>query len=167
MKNNNNTFKVLAIDPGNVLSAYVLVEVENLAERKYKILEKGKVENDELRTLIDSMDIVKEQYDLVIEMVASYGMAVGKTVFDTVFWIGRFWEKSESVNKNLLYRKDVKMYLCNSMKAKDANISQALRDKFGEKGTKKNPGFFFGFKSDEWSAFAVFVTYVESGYIPF
>lgn len=163
----DNTYKVLAIDPGNVYSAYVLVEVESLVEKKYKILEKGKVENKEIFLLIDSMDLLNEQYDLVIEMIASYGMAVGKTVFDTVFWIGRFYERSESENKNLMFRKDIKMHLCNSTRAKDANISQSLRDRFGEKGTKKNPGYFYGFKADEWAAFAVFVTYVEMGSVPF
>ena len=165
--NNNNNYKVLAIDPGNKYSAYVYCEVVNISNRQYKILEKGKVINEELFTIIDSLDIAREPYDLVIEMVASYGMAVGKEIFETVFWIGRFYEKSQSENRTLIYRKDVKMYLCNSMKAKDSNISQALRDRFGGKGTKKEQGFFYGFAKDEWSAFAIFITYVETGVLPF
>lgn len=53
------------------------------------------------------------------------------------------------------------MLLCNSMKAKDSNITQALIDLFAKdtpnkgKGTKKEPGYFYGFKKDVWQAFAV------------
>lgn len=78
---------------------------------------------------------------LVIEMVASYGMPVGETVFETCVWIGKFMQIVESRKKkvNKVYRKDEKMNICHSMKAKDSNIRQALIDRFGEVGTKKNP----------------------------
>lgn len=74
-------------------------------------------------------------------MIASYGMAVGKEVFDTCIWIGRFIElaKLQNIDAEYIYRKDEKINLCNSMKAKDSNIRQALIDRFGEVGTKKNP----------------------------
>lgn len=82
------------------------------------------------------------EYDLlVIEMIASYGMAVGQTVFETCVWIGRFVEIASFNNIKIeyIYRKDEKMNLCHSMKAKDSNIRQALIDRFGIVGTKKNP----------------------------
>jgi hypothetical protein len=53
------------------------------------------------------------------------------------------------------------MNLCNSMKAKDSNIRQALIDRFGEVGVKKAPGWFYGFKKDVWAAYAVGVTYLD------
>ena len=78
---------------------------------------------------------------VIIEMIASYGMAVGKEVFDTCVWIGRFKQISESqdIEVEYIYRKDEKMNICHSMKAKDSNIRQALIDRFGEVGTKRNP----------------------------
>ena len=104
------------------------------------------------------------QYDIaVIEMVASYGMAVGATVFETCVAIGQFKEIAENqdIPVEFIYRKDEKMNLCQSMRAKDSNIRQALIDRFGVVGTKKNPGWFYGFKKDIWSAYAVGVTYCD------
>ena len=98
---------------------------------------------------------------LAIEMVASYGMPVGKEVFRTVWWSGRFaqawihYQRSEPIE---VYRKDVKLYLCNSPRAKDANIRQALIDLIGPQGTKKNPGPTYGVKSHAWAALGVAVT---------
>ena len=86
--------------------------------------------------------IANVDYDvLVIEMIASYGMPVGKEVFETCVWIGRFKELAiiRNIKVEYIYRKDEKMNLCQSMKAKDSNIRQALIDRFGIVGTKKNP----------------------------
>ena len=149
---------ILAIDPGNTESAYVLVE-DDLS----KVIEKGKVENFEL---VDIILRIKDEHSslehIAIEMIASYGMAVGKTVFETCVWIGRFAQLIRvefGVEPEFIYRSEEKMCLCHSMKAKDSNIRQALIDRFGEVGTKKNPGYFYGFKKDIWSAMAVAVTY--------
>lgn len=100
---------------------------------------------------------------LVIEMIASYGMPVGKEVFETCVWIGRFVElaRLQNIDVEYIYRKDEKMNICHSMKAKDSNIRQALIDRFGPVGTKKNPGWFYGFKADIWSAYAVGITYLD------
>lgn len=100
---------------------------------------------------------------LAIEMIASYGMAVGREVFETCVWIGRFlqtWRKPEAVK--LVYRKDVKLHLCGNTRAKDPNVRQALLDKVGPQGTKKIPGPTYGVKSHAWSALAVAVTVADS-----
>jgi hypothetical protein len=99
---------------------------------------------------------------VAIEMVASYGMAVGAEVFETCVWIGRFAERSP-VTPELVYRRDVKLHHCHSAKAKDANITQALIDRFAPgvpnkgKGTKAEPGWFYGFRADIWQAYALAV----------
>jgi hypothetical protein len=112
------------------------------------------------------LDVIyaKEGY-FAIEMVASYGMAVGKEVFDTCVTIGRFIQFAEERGAfrsiDQIYRKEVKLNLCGQTRAKDANIIQALKDRFGDKGTKKNPGWFYGFKADVWQAYALAVTYLD------
>lgn len=150
--------KILAIDPGNIESAYVLMD------EKYRPLFFDKVENEQLKDMLYCKDFADISM-CVIEMVASYGMAVGKEVFETCVWIGKFEEavlNSCPADVKWLYRKDVKMNLCGQTKAKDANIRQALIDRFGVVGTKKNPGWFYGFKSDIWAAYAVGVTYLDT-----
>lgn len=149
--------KILAIDPGNVESAFCIMD------DKYQILDFGKYNNDDVM-----QDLQKEKFDcLVIEMVASYGMAVGQTIFDTVFWAGRFFESIDATNKDRLYRKDVKMNLCHSMRAKDGNVRQALIDRFARfdfktgKGTKKTHDWFYGVSADVWQAIALGVTYID------
>ena len=154
---------VLAIDPGNVKSAYILMERKTL-----KPVQFGIEENEFLLGLICRLyeihTPIGNHIDVVIEKVASYGMAVGETVFETVFWIGRFFEMSSSFrSRSRMYRMDVKMHLCHSSRAKDANIRQALIDRFGDVGTVKNPGWFFGFKADIWAAYALGVSFVETG----
>lgn len=162
--------KVLAIDPGNELSAYVIWDGEI-------ILAKGKVSNYEVLDVIESYAYDAERYEgdshVVIEMVASYGMAVGQTVFDTCVWIGRFQEQAISFMGNtntktyLVFRKDVKLYWCGQTRAKDSNIIQAIKDRYGEKGTKKH-GFNKTYndeeqkmKADIWQAFALAVQAFE------
>jgi hypothetical protein len=147
---------ILAIDPGNIESAFVFLD-ENL-----KPMDKGKIKNDELLKIINEITEMgkADMFDFAIEMVASYGMPVGCEVFDTVFWIGRFFEAAGSFNKKVrIYRKEEKINLCGTMRAKDSNIIQALKDRFGDKGTKAAPGWFYGFSKDVWQAYAVGVTY--------
>jgi len=143
---------LIAIDPGNIESGYVLIE-----EETYKPIEFGKINNYDLLKKLEEL-----KYDkMAIEMVASYGMAVGKEVFDTCVWIGRFIQARKCKYCQYIYRKDEKMNLCYSMKAKDSNIRQALIDRFGVVGTKKAKGFFYGFKKDIWAAYAVGITWLD------
>ncbi len=99
-----------------------------------------------------------------IEMIASYGMPVGKETFETCLWIGRFigaWEGIHGKEPALLCRKDIKMHLCGTMKAKDGNIRQALLDRWGPQGTKKAPGPTYGISSHTWAALAVATTFMD------
>jgi len=136
---------ILALDPGTTDTAFVLWDGR-------RILDAGHFPNAEIRQVL-----IGREYDAVAtEMIASYGMAVGKEVFETCVWIGRFLEIAHTETR-LCYRRDVKLHLCHSPRAKDANVRQALIDRLGPQGTKKNPGPTYGMKSHLWAALAVAV----------
>lgn len=168
MRGGNVTPFVYAIDPGPVKSAFVVWDGS-------RVIESGWTENGFVRQHMQDficIGIYHEREDnapprrVAIEAIASYGMAVGAEVFQTCFEIGRFQEAASrhtgDENIRLVFRKDVKMHLCQSMKAKDPNIRQALLDRFGPVGTKKTPGPLFGVKSHIWAALAVAVTASET-----
>ncbi len=146
--------EILSLDVGTIESAYCIMNCDN-----YKPLKFGKIDNEELLKIVK-----KEKYDiLVYEEFQSYGMPIGESTIRSITWNGRYIQSA--LDKNIpvypIYRKEEKINLCHSMKAKDSNIRQALIDRFGEVGTKKNQGFFYGFKKDIWSAFAVGCTYLD------
>jgi hypothetical protein len=144
---------IIAIDPGTTESAYVLTDGRTLHDF-------GKRDNNFVREWIRGA-----MFPIYVEMIASYGMPVGREIFETCLWIGRFWETSGQT-PTLIYRKDVKLALCGSLKANDATIRQALVDRFGPGkdraiGTKKSPGPLYGVTGDVWAALAVAVTALE------
>lgn len=148
---------ILAIDPGTTQSGWCLLGEGG-------VLGAGVLENEQL---LERLRGVSPDVRLCIEMIASYGMAVGREVFETCVWIGRFqqaWHDPGAVE--LVYRKDVKIHLCGTTKAKDPNIRRALLDMFprtgGGKtpqiGTKSQPGPLYGVSSHAWPALGVAVT---------
>lgn len=152
---------IVGIDPGNKETAYCIVN-ENMMPIWF-----GKYENDEmwLRLKQDLQWMTPtDEVEFAIENIASYGMPVGAETFDTCRWIGHLEERLKYYPQTRIFRKDEKLCICNSPRANDATIRQALVDRFapGEpnygKGTKKKPGFFYGFRADIWQAFAVAVT---------
>ena len=151
--------RIFAIDPGNTESGYCVIE-------DYKPIEFGKLMNEELLMMLEHRTRYEHFDRTVIEMVASYGMAVGKEIFETCVWIGQFTHASDA-HVSYVYRMDEKMAICHDSKASDSNIRQALIDRFAQydfkrgKGTKKNPDFFYGFANDVWMAYAVGVTWLD------
>lgn len=148
---------IIGIDPGNVQSAVAIYHKKTDSIPK---------------TFIDyNANILKwifeESYKLkpltfAVEKIASYGMPVGESVFETVWWSGRFHQLIEEEHKKtIIYRitrNKIKNHICHSSRAKDSNIRQALIDRFGPPGTKKLPGKTYGIKKDMWAALAVAVT---------
>jgi hypothetical protein len=155
---------VLAIDPGYELTAWVVYDATT-----HRIIDFGREPNGEFLARLRSGWWRTARP--AIEMIASYGMPVGREVFETCVWIGRFAEALDispaDLAAHLVYRQAVKLHLCKSAKANDATIRAALIDRFGPTkeraiGTKKAPGPLYGIKADVWAALAVAVTSAEA-----
>ena len=142
---------ILAIDPGNELSAWVLYSGG-------APIEHGKHANDYVREMLRGTPPATK---LAIEMMRPRGMPTSAQEMETLVQIGRFIECWSARGRTWAYvfRGDVKMALCGSMKARDSNVRQALIDRWGGKekaiGSKKAPGPLYGLKADIWSALAI------------
>ena len=142
---------MIAIDPGTIQSAYV--QWDGL-----KIESKGILENKHMLEYLRAWKY--PPFPLVIEQIRCYGMPIGQTTLDTVFWSGRFWQVWDGF-KYMMPRIEVKKHLCHNGAAKDSNIRQALIDRFGPPGVKKEPGILYGVKKDIWAAMAIAVTWFD------
>ncbi len=149
---------IIGLDPGTTETGCVLLD-------GYKPIYSGVMPN---ANVIPWMQTFGRATTLACEWVQSYGMPVGKEVFDTVRWIGRFqqaWHTPDAVV--FLPRKAVCLHICNSPRANDATIRQALIDRYGGKGAavgrKANPGPLHGIKSHAWQALAVALTAYDGG----
>lgn len=151
---------VVAIDPGTEKSGLVVWDVAD-----EKVVGADVLPNSDVLLLLQN-DIFRgtlENADVAIEMIASYGMPVGKEVFETCVFIGRLLEAYKAyADPRLVYRREVKLHLCQSPRAKDANIWQALVDRFGPPGTKKAPGRLYGVTSHARAALALAVTVADA-----
>lgn len=152
--------RILAIDPGSARSAWLLLE--NGRPAGFDI-----AGNDHLLTMLRNWPHAAPSV-VVIEQIESYGMAVGREVFETVHWSGRF-DEAVRVHGGILPiqlpRRAVKLAICGNSRARDANIRQALIDRFGgvaAVGRKAEPGPLYGISKDVWSALAIAVTYAET-----
>lgn len=144
---------VFAIDPGTTQSGWVLY-------RHGRVVEAGVSDNHDLLRWVRAGQGADM---LAIEMIEAMGMAVGKETFATVRWVGRFqqaWREPEDVH--LVFRSAVKLAICGTKRAKDANIRAALIDQVGAPGTKKAPGPTYGVTSHAWQALGVAVTALEA-----
>jgi hypothetical protein len=150
-----------AIDPGTIQSA--VVALERGGPHGYIIRAHDTVLNADL--LHRLQPLAHKGHSLVIEQIESMGMAVGQDVFLTVWWSGRFFQAWPGECYQLP-RRPIKLHLCGSMQAKDANIRAALLDKFGGKdvalGRKASPGPLYGVKGHEFAALAVGITWLET-----
>ena len=169
---------ILAIDPGNTNSAVAILDKEYYCSVKHDILDNHEL-LAQIRFGYSGPNSLLPFYcpdAIVIGRITGYNMSVRQTAFDAHIWIGRFIEAARTVDYNtyhrpptvvLLPQSEIKLHLCGSTGAKGKDIIVALADRFAPgkknkgKGTKDNPGWFYGFHADIWSAYAVGVTYLD------
>jgi len=170
---------IIGIDPGPEQSAYAVIDTDSGFPGKIIAFGKGK-ENNVLEFIYKSINgYLGHEKHLCIEMPASYGMAVGRSVFETCAQVGRFeisLNHNFNINKTFrLYRKSkndngipsICMSICKNNKSGDSNIRAAIIDlypatgggKVPQIGTKKEPGPLYGVSKDVWAALAVALTY--------
>lgn len=156
--------RICSIDPGTTESAWLVFDTD-----EKKVLDLGLTPNE---ILVDSL--LSHRRDgrsahLIVEVFKSYGNIVGDSVLNTCEWIGRFRQAYGERHTTRYTRKEIVSHVCHNSRANDANVRQALLDRFpatgGGKnpavGTKSKPGPLYGVKKDIWSALAIAVTYTE------
>lgn len=133
--------RVLGIDPGPDMSAFVLFDGE-------RMLEHGHVGNEFLLKRLRQKSFGSD-YLTVIEQIQAMGQVVGAEVFETAFWSGRFAQASRPFER--LKRTAVKRHLCGKTASNDIDVRAALKKRFG--------GFPEGFSSHRYAALGVAVTW--------
>lgn len=142
---------IIGLDPGPKESAVVIWDGRRVVNRMIDANE---------NVLYNLLQWRNDEAWLAIEMIASYGMPVGKETFETCVWIGRFIQAYNRMDRTILVpRLTIKTHHCHSSKANDATIRQAILDRFGGKdsaiGRKSSPGPLYAIVADMWSALAI------------
>jgi hypothetical protein len=143
---------ILGCDPGSDQSACVLWDT-----KQNRILKHWQEPNGVVLTILRGMvcpDVC------VIEDVAFYGKVLNKSTFETLKFIGRIQEIFPH-NHALVIYPEIAVHFCNSRRVKTSQINAVLMDRFGGKGTKKQPGVLFGIKEHEWSALSCCIHYAD------
>ncbi len=156
--------RVLAIDPGNRDSAFVVMDRDT-----QRPLEHEKLGNEELERRLAKGEIPFDE--AVVEVISSYGLVTGKDVHQTCMEIGRLSVLIEAygVPAYGCYRRDVKLHLTGVASSKDANVRAALIEMYAThdfrngKGSKSNPDWWYKFRADEWAAAALAVCFIQKG----
>lgn len=147
---------VIGLDPGYRESAMVMYDGKSIWQHAI-------VENETMLSWLKTASL--PEHVLVIEemqlFASNYG--VGREIFDSVFWSGRFAQIFQPHRCERLLRSKVRGHLGCS-KGGDSAVRAALIDRFGPYkeqaiGRKATPGPLFGLKSHEFSALAIAVTY--------
>ena len=153
------------IDPGTRESGLAVIDTESMTP-----LIAVKISNSEVTATLEktmtSHGIAPDEIDIAMEAIASYGKPVGRETFETCVWIGRMDEQIAGLigrYPDKVYRREEKMTLCGTIRARDSDIRSALINLIGPVGTAKNPGPLYGVYRDAWSAIAVAVKKKKKG----
>lgn len=169
---------ILAIDPGPVESAYVML-------RDGWINRHDKVSNRAMLGLLNNIDGRRQPSAIVIEKpVPFYSHIKMQPLLDTVHWCGRFEQHLAwlDLHSRIVWatRKEVASHVCRAMRGKlnDSSVRQAMIDRWGprtvrltdeeqdgipkSKRRKSRPGPTAGITKDQWAALAVATWWIET-----
>jgi len=122
--------RILGLDPGPVETAYCLID------EGYTVQVAGKTET----ALILKALTVSPPDQVVIESIQSYGMIVGRAVFDTCYTIGRILQTCDNmgIEWTLYPRPEYTRRICGVGKINDSILRRALEMRFGGYGEAKS-----------------------------
>ena len=151
----------IGLDPGTTKTGWVVFDPKEEA-----VLHAGHDPNDFIMDLLDTCGPGDKVF---MECFAAQGMPLGESSIETVRWEGRFIERART-EVCRISRREIKVLICNSSRAKDANIRQALVDLYAYGhpnhgyGTVKEPSplrCLKGTSSHGFSALAVVTAWLR------
>jgi len=118
---------ILGIDPGPQRSAAVLIASGNFGVAVAEVFDNENLIGHVKRVAWDGV---------AVESIQSYGMAVGREVFDTCYMIGRIQQacKDRGLSCSLYPRPEYTRRICGTGKINDSILRQALELRFGGYG---------------------------------
>ena len=145
--------RIYAIDPGPTTSGMVLFD--SISSRV--VWADGEMANEEVLTRVRRFSAM-DQSAIACECIEAMYAHVGKETVQTIRFTGRIEEAATPLGVvHMLSPQEVKKRLCGTAAAKDPAVRQALIDRLGAPGTKKNPGPTYGVSKHAWRALAVAV----------
>jgi hypothetical protein len=146
--------KVLAIDPGSSHSACVLWEPRTLLIRHARW-----EPNQQVLDLVDLVSDRRREYQLVIEQITAY--TAGKTVADTCWWSGRYYQAWPGKRKQMMPYREVSIAHTGRTASKEILVQEELLGRFGPIVTAPLEAQGKKAAVHLWSAFAVAVTWSD------
>lgn len=151
------TDRVMGIDPGPTVSGWAVYDGTDPVVC-------GVDGNDDVVAMVKIAQ-ARGPVTLVIERVQNYGRNVGKSLFDTLYWSGRFaqagYDSGHVVQR--LYFMDVRQHFVGKKLARERDVWLKLVERYGGAeravGTRKAPGTIAHVKGHARSAFALALTW--------
>ena len=149
----------MGIDPGTRESAYVIWNGQEITDM-------GKVSNKFMLSVIED-HAPDPSIHCGMEMVKSFGpdMPVGDSIFLTVFWLGRFferWQAHGGPKPTMIYRQEVKKHFKLGRKISDTLLRHRIIRMFdGDPDKKIIPAELKGVSGDCWSALGIAITLLD------
>lgn len=147
--------KIAGLDPGTGESGFVVIETEPFAillhtiELNHKLISEVRPE----MTRCDAFGC---------EWMEEQGIRLNDDTTETVLWAGAMiWEWGWWDRVELVRPRAIKKHLYGANTGNDSRKRQSLIERFGDPGTKRQPGPLYGIKGHEWSALAVAVVVAE------